>query len=122
MNRTDITSPKWLLHAEGLAVLAAAVAAYRELGASWVTFAVLFLVPDVSMAGYFFGTKIGAEVYNLSHTYTAPFLLWAAVSLSHLPQAVPLCVIWVAHIGFDRLLGYGLKYPTAFKDTHLGKV
>lgn len=122
MNRSDITSPKWLLHVEGLAVLVTAAVVYRGLGASWVTFAVLFPVPDVSMAGYFFGTKIGAAVYNLAHTYTVPFLLWVVLALAHVPQALPLCVIWVAHIGFDRLLGYGLKYSTAFKDTHLGKV
>jgi hypothetical protein len=26
------------------------------------------------------------------------------------------------HIGMDRALGFGLKYETDFKDTHLGRV
>jgi hypothetical protein len=74
------------------------------------------------MAGYLFGTKVGAAIYNLGHTYAAPFLLLLGAYFAHTPAVFSICVIWVAHIGFDRLLGFGLKYPTAFKDTHLGKV
>jgi hypothetical protein len=117
-----LTSPKWMLHLEGLVVFAAALAGYRELGGSWLKFIVLFFVPDIFMVGYFFGTRIGAAVYNLGHTYAAPFLFWLAGYLLNFSPLYPISVIWVAHIGFDRLLGYGLKYPTAFKDTHLGKV
>ena len=117
-----LTSPKWLLHLEGLIAFVAAIVVYRVLGDSWVKFAVLFLVPDVFMLGYLFGTKRGAAVYNAGHTYAAPFLLWLVAYFMHAPSVFSLCAIWVAHIGFDRLLGYGLKYPTTFKDTHLGKV
>jgi Domain of unknown function (DUF4260) len=117
-----LTSPKWLLRLEGLLVLAVAIIAYRELGDSWLKFCVLFLVPDIFMAGYFFGTRAGTAVYNVGHTYAAPFLLWLVDYFVHVPSILFICTIWVAHIGFDRLLGYGLKYPTAFKDTHLGKV
>ena len=117
-----LTSPKRLLRLEGLIVLAAAMVVYRVLGDSWLKFALLFLVPDVFMAGYFFGARTGATVYNIGHTYTVPFLLWVGLYFAHTPWLFFVCVIWIAHIGFDRFLGYGLKYPTAFKDTHLGKV
>lgn len=95
---------------------------YRELGGSWRRFALLFLAPDLLMLGYVFGLKTGARVYNAGHTYASPFLLWAIVYFGHRSALFPLCLIWVAHIGFDRLLGYGLKYNCAFKDTHLQRV
>jgi hypothetical protein len=115
-------SPKFLLRLEGFVVLVVALIVYRELGDSWLKFALLFLVPDIFMTGYFMGTKMGATIYNAGHTYASPFFLWLALYFANVPSMFFLCVIWVAHIGFDRLLGYGLKYPTAFKDTHLGKV
>lgn len=117
-----IPSPKSLLHLEGFAVVVAACIFYRELGASWLWFAGLFLAPDLLMIGYVFGKKAGARAYNAGHTYAAPFLLWLVVYLAHQPALFPVCVIWVAHIGFDRLIGFGLKYETGFKDTHLAKV
>ncbi|HSY54178.1 MAG TPA: DUF4260 domain-containing protein [Opitutaceae bacterium] len=117
-----IFSPKPLLHVEGLVVLITAGILYRELAASWLQFAVLFLAPDLFMLGYCLGLKRGAAIYNAGHTYAAPFLLWLVVYFAHQPSLFPICVIWVAHIGFDRMLGYGLKYDTAFKDTHLVKV
>ena len=114
--------PKAILRLEGAAVLAAASAAYAQLGAGWPLFAILFLTPDVSMLGYLFGRRIGAASYNLGHSYVLPaalglFGVWLS---QHLPVALSL--IWVAHIGFDRMLGYGLKYPTDFGHTHLGVV
>ena len=122
MRRTMITAPKFLLRLEGLVVLAAALCAYREAGESWLRFALLFLAPDLSMLGYLAGPKVGAVAYNAVHSYTASFLLWLIVYFAHAPSLFGLCAIWVAHIGFDRLLGFGLKYPDAFKDTHLGRV
>ena len=112
-----LTSPKWLLHLEGLIVFVAAIVVYREIGGSWLRFALLFFIPDVSMAAYFFGTKVGATFCNIGHTYASPFLLWLMAYFAHFPSLFFACAIWVAHIGFDRLLGYGLKYPMAFKDT-----
>jgi hypothetical protein len=115
-------SPRVLLRLEGLAVLALACAAFHALGASWLTFGVLFLAPDLSMVAFLAGSKAGARTYNAAHTYFLPAALAAAGWFGHFPALVPLSVIWAAHIGFDRLLGYGLKYETAFKDTHLGRV
>ena len=116
-----LSEPRILLHIEGLIALLAACVAYHEFGASWGKFAALFLVPDISMLGYLLGKKIGAHAYNSVHTYCAPFLLWAFGYFANHRALLPLCVIWIAHIGFDRLLGYGLKYATDFKDTHLSR-
>jgi hypothetical protein len=118
----NFTAPKWLLRLEGLAVLAAASIDYGRQGHSWGKFVLLFLAPDLLMVGYLFGTKVGAAVYNSGHTYAAPLALWLVALFGHLPFLFPLALIWAAHIGFDRLLGYGLKYGTGFKDTHLERV
>ncbi len=115
-------SPKFLLHLEGLVVLGVAIAGYHALGDSWWKFALLFLAPDLSMTGYAFGPRLGAAAYNAAHTYLAPSLLGLLGYSAHWPVLFPLSLIWVAHIGFDRLLGYGLKYPGGFKETHLGRV
>jgi hypothetical protein len=115
-------SPRPLLHLEGLLVLVGAILAYRHLGGSWVMFAALFLAPDLFMLGYLAGTKTGAWVYNIGHTYVTAAIVALIGYLTHAPSLTLVCVIWAAHIGFDRLLGYGLKYEIAFKDTHLGKV
>jgi hypothetical protein len=105
---------------EGLAALALGVAAYAWLGQSWVIFAVLFLVPDFTMLGYLRSARFGALIYNLGHTYAAPALL-ALAGLAVGPLAYGLAAIWVAHIGADRLLGYGLKLES-FEATHLGPI
>jgi hypothetical protein len=109
-----------ILRVEGLIELTLAVLVYRHIGAGWPMFAVLFLVPDVSMLGYLANPRIGAWAYNFGHTYVAPALLALAGLVTATPLLYALASIWAAHIGFDRLLGYGLKYPTAFRATHLG--
>jgi hypothetical protein len=112
-------TPRPLLHVEGAAVLILSLFAYHSNQASWLQFALLFLLPDVSMLGYLANPQIGAIAYNAAHTYTGPLAL-AIYSLAGSHHALfPLSLIWIAHIGFDRMLGYGLKYPTRFKDTHL---
>jgi hypothetical protein len=115
-------SPKPLLHLEGFLVLIGACMAYRHLGGSWVMFAALFLAPDLFMLGYLGGTRTGALIYNFGHTYVTVAIVGLIAFLVHVPLLIQVSAIWVAHIGFDRLLGYGLKYETSFKDTHLGKV
>lgn len=108
-----------LLRLEGLAVLVIGIAIYAHLQASWWLFALLFLVPDVSMIGYLKDPKIGATAYNAVHTYVGPALLGGAAFGLASVLAGQIAVIWVCHIGFDRLLGFGLKYPSGFGDTHL---
>jgi len=109
------------LRLEGLAVLAAAVAWYASTGQGWGRFALLFLLPDLSFAGYLAGPAVGAAVYNVAHTYLVPVAVGLAAAILR-PDFLPLTVIWIAHIGFDRMLGYGLKYESAFGDTHLGRI
>jgi hypothetical protein len=114
--------PKLLLQIEGGAFLLAACVFYQHLHGSWLCFALLFLVPDISMFGYLAGKRIGAMAYNFAHTYTVPIFLLLALWFLGQTAYLWLAVIWAAHIGFDRLLGYGLKYETAFKDTHLSRL
>ena len=110
------------LRLEAALVVVGAVLAYHSLGAGWLLFAVLFLAPDISMAAYAFGPRAGAVGYNLVHTYLAPAFLALIGAAAGLPVLYGPALIWTAHIGFDRLLGYGLKYPSAFADTHLGRI
>lgn len=109
------------LRVEGLAELVFALTIYSHLGRSWMVFALCFLLPDVSFVGYLAGPRVGAWVYNLAHSTVGPFVLLAMSSFDA-QLATVVGSIWLAHIGFDRLLGYGLKYPRAFTDTHLGPI
>jgi hypothetical protein len=115
--------PAAFLRLESLAVVVAAVALYFDGDyASWAFFAFL-LAPDLSFAAYLAGPRVGAVVYNLAHTYAFPVALAAACLLTgDAGVPVQIALIWGAHIGVDRVLGFGLKYPTAFKDTHLGRI
>ncbi len=119
---TARSRPKIFLHAEGFFLLVTSLVLYANLGFSWLTFALLFLVPDVSMLGYLRDKKFGALVYNLVHTTTAPLGVFLSLFALGRPESYWFPLIWIAHIGFDRLMGYGLKYDTAFKDTHLQRV
>ena len=114
-------TPRPLLHLEGAAALAFSLLAYHWSRGNWLLFAALFLMPDVSMIGYAAGTRVGAVAYNAVHTYVGPLLLagWAMAAGQHM--GLLLSLIWIAHIGMDRMLGFGLKYPTRFKDTHLNR-
>jgi hypothetical protein len=117
-----LTLPGVLLKLESLAILAAAVGFYFREGFSGWVFALLFLAPDLAMLGYRLGLRAGSFTYNLAHTYALPAVLGLAGALLAQPLALQLALIWAAHIGLDRLVGYGLKYPTQFKDTHLGRI
>ena len=117
-----ITRPRVLLRLEGAVVFALAVAGYQASGGKWWLFALLLLAPDVVALGYLAGSRVGAATYNLVHTYALPLALLGYGLWGGSPLALALALIWLAHIGMDRTLGYGLKYATAFKDTHLGRV
>lgn len=111
---------RWLLRAEGLAVLLGSLFAYSRWGGSWSQFAWCFLLPDIALLGYLASARVGAAAYNATHSYVgAAALLVCGVQLAQ-PTAVALALIWIAHIGFDRALGYGLKYSVGFGHTHLG--
>jgi hypothetical protein len=110
-----------LLRVEGLAALGLSLALFAEHGASWWWF-VLLLFPDVSALGYVAGRRRGATAYNLAHTYTGPAVLGVYGVLAGNDVALSLALVWAAHIGMDRALGYGLKYATSSKDTHLQRI
>ena len=114
--------PRLMLRAEGAAILALAVLLYWKVGLSWWPFLALFLVPDLSFLGYLGGPRAGAVFYNAAHTLIAPLLLATAGLLLPTYELVPFSLIWTAHIGFDRVLGYGLKYADGFGFTHLGRI
>lgn len=107
---------------ENLALFLVAIFAYWMLGESWWLFAILILAPDLSFAGYLAGPKLGAICYNAMHTWIAPVLCAALSLLMDWPIGPAVATIWFAHIAGDRALGYGLKYATGFKDTHLGTI
>lgn len=111
-----------VLRLENAALAALAVAVYWHSGASWWLFAALILVPDISFLGYLRGPKTGAVVYNAAHSWIGVVLVGAAGWLAQEPLAVSVALIWAAHIGVDRALGYGLKRQTGFSDTHLGRI
>lgn len=113
---------KIILHVEGLAVLLLSVYFYFDMGYSWILFIILLLSPDISMLGYLKDNKFGAILYNIFHTYFIPIGVIFCGILIHNDVLLMLSLIWVAHIGMDRMVGYGLKYPTHFKDSHLNRI
>ena len=114
--------PRLLLRLEGAALAAACIYGYYRLGGSWWMFAVLILVPDVSFAGYLAGSRVGAIAYNAMHVTLGPLLCGLLGVL--LPQfdLIAIALIWAAHIGVDRALGFGLKYSAGAALTHLGRI
>lgn len=115
-------NPPSLLRLEGLAVLAGALGLYLTFGGPLWLLAVLALAPDLSMAGYVAGPRLGSYAYNAAHTYVGPLALGTAGFWGGVELAVLVALVWTAHIGVDRLVGYGLKYPTGFRDTHLTRM
>ena len=111
-----------LLRLEALLVFLAASVGYFQTGTSWWLFAVVFLVPDLSMLGYLAGPKTGAAAYNLGHWYGGPFSCIAWGVFGHVTLMLAVGLIWAAHIGLDRALGYGLKYADGFGFSHLGLI
>ncbi len=107
------------LRLEGAMECALAVALYAHVSGAWPLFGLTFLAPDLAFAGYAFGPRVGAYAYNATHSHVGPALLGLG-GLTFAPGALPFALIWAAHIGFDRALGYGLKSTAGFGRTHLG--
>lgn len=116
-----MSSTVWL-RIEGLAVLLTSTLIYTHNGHSWLLFIILLFAPDISIVGYLQNNRTGAILYNLFHTYSLPLLLGIAAFILGAPLLSALALIWSAHIGLDRSLGYGLKLPGGFKETHLGPI
>ncbi len=129
--RTDVTMPTtpavtggariWL-RVEGAAALLAGIWIYLTQGGPWLLVVPLLLAVDVSMAGYLRGPALGAALYNLAHNWALSIAVLAFGIATGAPAAIAAGGILVGHVGMDRAAGYGLKYPTAFGDTHLGRI
>jgi hypothetical protein len=111
-----------LLRLEGLALFAGMTALYAAWGGSWTVYLLLFLVPDLSFLAYLSDAKFGALIYNAAHSYMAPVTLLTFGFGFASPLTLSIALIWLAHIGIDRALGYGLKYSAGFGFTHLGRI
>lgn len=111
-----------VLRVEGLCVLAVALFLYARHGVGWGTFALFFLAPDLSFLGYLAGPRVGALCYNAAHSYIGALACFALGATLASAALVAASLIWCAHIGFDRALGYGLKYAGGFGYTHLGRI
>ena len=122
---TVAMSQSWMrrwLQAEGAATFAIGLAAFLWLGLPWYAFALLLLVPDLSLFGYVRGPRTGAIVYNLVHDLATGVVVFGLGVASGIVPIAAAGAVLVAHSGMDRVAGYGLKFPTAFGDTHLGHI
>jgi uncharacterized protein DUF4260 len=117
-----LVDPIGLQRLEGGMLLALSLLLFWKYSGAWLLYALLILAPDLFMLGYLRGPRVGAAVYNLGHTWLLPGLLGIIGLLAGVTAAGSIALIWFGHIGVDRLLGYGLKFPTAFQDTHLGRI
>jgi hypothetical protein len=111
-----------LLRLEGLTLFASMTLLYAVWGGSWWIYGVLFLAPDLSFLGYLAGPKAGAIAYNAMHSYMGPMAMMTVGFGFAPPLVLSIAIIWLAHIGLDRALGYGLKYAAGFGFTHLGRI
>lgn len=113
---------KIVLRLEALVTLVLSVLLYRYFSFSWGDFAWFFLVPDLALLGYLHGPVTGAALYNISHSMLGAITAGILGLLSGSDVLIQGALIWAAHIGFDRALGYGLKYSQGFRYTHLGRI
>ena len=111
-----------LLRLEGLTLFIGMTALYAAWGGSWLIYLLLFFVPDLSFLAYLSDARFGAIVYNAAHSYMAPMTLMTLGFGFASPLTLSIALIWLAHIGIDRALGYGLKYSAGFGFTHMGRI
>jgi hypothetical protein len=111
-----------VLRLEGLGLFIGMTLLYYVWDGDWLVYAVLFFMPDLSFATYLSGPRFGAMVCNAAHSYLAPMAMMTTGFATASPLVLSIAMIWLAHIGFDRTLGYGLKYATGFGFTHMGRI
>ena len=112
----------WILRVEAVAIFVAGVLLYLQLNGHPLFLLPLLLAPDLSMIGYARGPLLGAITYNLAHNLATALVVLAVGWFAAIAPLALAGAILVAHVGMDRSLGYGLKLPTDFKDTHLGRI
>ena len=111
-----------LLRLEGGAALLLAGAFYLAQGGSAWLLVPLILAVDLSMVGYLASPRVGAVTYNLLHNWVPGLLLLGLGWWLENGALLTAGAVLAAHVGMDRLFGYGLKYPTSFAETHLGRI
>ena len=114
--------PIVLLRLEGLAVFLLALVIYWQQSFGWTLFWSTVLLPDLALLGYLVNAAVGATAYNVTHSKLLPSALAVIAIVTGNALFLALALIWFVHIGVDRMLGYGLKYPEGFKVTHLGTI
>lgn len=119
---TRIDAVRAWLRVEGLAAFGAGLVLYAVNGGEWLWVIPLLLLPDLSALGYAAGPRVGAATYNLVHNWAPGFVALALGLWVGSPGLLILAAVLIAHVGMDRALGYGLKLPTSFRDTHLGRI
>jgi hypothetical protein len=117
----DANVRPWL-RLEGLAAFVAGIVGFGRLGGDWLWLVPAILVVDVSMIGYLRGPRLGAFVYNLAHQWAVALAVLGLGLAVGSPVLALAGAVLVAHVGMDRALGYGLKLPTGFSNTHLGRI
>jgi hypothetical protein len=117
---TVFGAPRLWLRVEGVTLLAGALVAFSTTHEAWWLVPLIVLAPDFLAVGYLGGTRVGARCYNVAHATPLPAIMVGLGWWRGLPVVLALGLIWLAHIGVDRLLGYGLKYNDNFQHTHLG--
>jgi hypothetical protein len=117
-----ICAPRRWLRIEGAALAAGSLIAYSTTGQAWWLVPLTLLLPDLTMIGYLGGTRLGSYLYNLGHSTPLPAAIVAIGWWQEKSLLVALGLVWLTHIGIDRLIGYGVKYDDHFQHTHLGRL
>jgi hypothetical protein len=117
-----VSAVERILRAERLAIAAAGVTLYIALGGSLLLLLPLLLAIDLSMIGYAVSPRVGAVTYNAAHNLVIALAVLGVGWWMGLIWVQLLGAVWIAHVGVDRALGYGLKLPSDFRDTHLGRI
>jgi len=113
---------KNLLKLEELFLFGLALFLFSGLDYGWGAYALLFLAPDLSMIGYLMNPRVGAWTYNLIHHKGLSAALYVLGALTANPALMFAGTLLLGHSSLDRVFGYGLKYPDAFQNTHLGRI
>jgi len=113
---------KILLKIEELFLFGLSLFLFSGLDYSWGWYALLFLTPDLSMLGYLINPRVGSWTYNLIHHKGLAVALYTLGYLTTNPALQFAGTLLLGHSSLDRVFGYGLKYPDAFKNTHLGVI
>jgi hypothetical protein len=113
---------RFWLRLEGLAAFAAGLALFGASGGNWLLVVPLLLLPDLSAVGFLAGPRVGTIMYNAIHNWVPGLAVLGLGAWLASPAILLVASVLIAHVGMDRAVGYGLKLPSSFHDTHLGRM